>query len=86
MSKIQEQQAKKPETFIRIEIGKETVELPTWKYHSVLDALRWANVERQDAEDIAIWAARRAKKGEEIDLGFVKITIFEGRAGNDEHF
>lgn len=33
--------------------GKKPIKIDSWRYYSIMDALRWMNVDRQKAEDTA---------------------------------
>ena len=63
-------------TFAHITNGRLMAYLENWRYHSIVDALRFMHVERQDAED----AAKRCGKAEfgtTFEVGDAKIRIVE---------
>lgn len=60
------------DTIIRQE-GKKPVKIESWRYYSIMDALRWMNVDRQKAEDTA---KKCGRTHEEITFNVTdKITI-----------
>ena len=57
MSRIGRQVKPKPviedlDTIIRQE-GKKPIKIESWRFYSIMDALRWMDVDRQKAEDTA---------------------------------
>ena len=77
MSRIGRQVKPKPviedlDTIIRQE-GKKPIKIESWRYYSIMDALRWMDVDRQNAEDTA---KKCGRTHEEIAFSVTdKITI-----------
>lgn len=53
--------------------GKKPIKIESWRYYSIMDALRWMDVDRQKAEDTA---KKCGRTHEEITFSVTdKITI-----------
>ena len=57
---------------------KDPIRLESWRYWSIMDALQWYGVCRQDASDIAKWCGRAHEELTKV-IGDVSIELVEER-------
>ena len=63
---------------------KDPIRLESWRYWSIMDALQWYGVCRQDASDIAKWCGRSHEELTRTD-GDITIELKEERGKSNDN-
>ena len=71
-----EQAPIEPVRMIEIKSGRKRMKFKAWQYYSILDTLRFLNIDLTSATEIAKWAARSKEPGEK-QVNDINIKLYE---------